>query len=128
MSEKSIIEEFEKYKGQFVIASCGYKVYRLIAVGADEMDNYWVFWDGRKTMWQSCCGGFIPLKGKIDDKHYNEITRIAKINHHDSPELWSIKNEKEKKELFKLNKATKKEVEELKGKDKYLTKVCWDMN
>jgi len=128
MSKKSIIEEFEKYKGQSVIASCDYKVYRLIAVADDDFDYYWVFWDGRKTMWQSCCGGFIPLKGKIDDKHYNEIKRIAKINHHDSPELWSIKDEKEKKKLLKLNTSAKKEVEKLKGKDKYLTKVCWDMN
>ena len=43
MSKESILEEFEQYKGQFVITD-SWNVQRLIAVGSDELDYYWIYW------------------------------------------------------------------------------------
>ena len=55
-----ILEEFEQYKGQFIIMSN--EVVRLISVGYDNDDYYWITYNGRTTTWHSCVGGFIVLK------------------------------------------------------------------
>lgn len=84
MSEnlKIILGEFEKYKGQFVITDL-WRVERLVAIGDDTFDWYYITFDGRDFHWYSCVGRIIPLKGYIDDKHYDNLIRIAKLNHYD---------------------------------------------
>jgi hypothetical protein len=81
-NKELILNEFEQLKGQFVITE-SWEVERLVAIGEDEMDYYYITYDGRKLKFHTCVGRIIPLKGKIDDKHYNEFERIANLNHYD---------------------------------------------
>ena len=73
---EEILQEFEKYKGQLVICSSWY-IQRLIAIGDDTEDYYWILWNGRETIWESCVGKFVPLKGFIPDEDYDEFKRIS---------------------------------------------------
>jgi len=77
-----ILEGFEKLKGQFVITA-SWEVERLVGIGDDGEDWYYLTYDGRKLKWNTCVGRLMPLKGKLDDKDYNELVRIAKLNHYD---------------------------------------------
>lgn len=88
-----ILEEFDRLKGQFVITD-SHKIQRLIAVGTDEMDYYWITYDGRKIYWNTCVGKVVQLKGKLDDRDYNEFIRLAKLNHFDQSTLWGEKWDK----------------------------------
>jgi hypothetical protein len=118
-----ILQEFEELKGQFVINHD--TVERLIAIGSDEQDYYYITYDGRKLIWNTCVGRIIPLKGKIDEKHYNEFIRLAKLNHYDQVSNWG----KENSDADKFSKQHKQELEQLLGEnDKYLTEICWDLN
>ena len=124
---KLILEEFEKHRGQFVITdNFGHSVQRFIAIAQDEYDYYYVFWDGRKTQWQSCVGRYVPLKGYIEDKYYNEFIRLAKLNHYDSPE-WA---DDKVKDIKDVNDSVKLQVlgEGSEGTNKYLTEICWELN
>lgn len=128
MSKESILADFEKYKGQFVINDDG-KVKRLIAVGDDGYDYCWVYWDGRKIQWSTCVGGFVPLKGKIDDEHYDRFVHLAYWNHYDLIGL----NKKDTKDETKLalwktmRERAKMESIRTKGKEKYITDICWEI-
>ena len=115
---KIIISEFEQHKGQFVITE-SWEIERLIAIGDDEDDYYYITWNGRKSTWNTCVGKIIPLKGCIPDKDYNEFIRLAKLNHWDQKDVWNNKKEPE---------LIRRTVEKTKGKDKYLTEVCWELN
>jgi hypothetical protein len=111
-----ILEHFEQHKGQFIIM--GTDVVRLIAVGDDGEDYYWVTYNGRKTHWHSCVGGFIILKGKIDERDYNCLIRMAKLNHFDQgnlDDLPIINNHKEQTTCLPEDHI-------------YLAGVCWDLN
>jgi hypothetical protein len=128
MSKESILAEFEQYKGQFVIND-DWKVVRLIAVADDEFDYYWVYWDGRKIQWATCCGGFVPLKGKVDDKYYERFIHLAYWNHYDLIGL-NKKDEKDetKQAMWKtMRDRVKMDVINAKGKDKYITDICWEI-
>lgn len=94
-----ILEEYEKLKGQFVITD-GWKIERLVGIGDDTTDWYYLTYNGRKLTWNTCVGGLVQLKGKIDDKHYNEFIRLAKLNHYNQfPEM----RQEIIKELEKVN-------------------------
>ena len=45
-----ILNQFEGNQGQFIIMSN--KVVRLVAIAEDDMDYYYVTYDGRKIHWQ----------------------------------------------------------------------------
>lgn len=77
-----IVERFEQLKGQFVITDSR-RIERLVGVGDDGEDWYYLTYDGRKLKWSSCVGRIIPLKGKLDDNDYSELIRLAKLNHYD---------------------------------------------
>lgn len=77
-----ILEQFEKLKGQFVITD-SWDIERLVGIGNGGEDWYYLTYDGRKLKWSTCIGRIMPLKGKLDDKDYNELVRIAKLNHYD---------------------------------------------
>jgi hypothetical protein len=128
-NREKIIAEFEEYKGQFVIND-DWKVVRLIAVGDDEFDYYWVYWDGRKITWASCCGGFVPLKGKVDDDHYQRFINMAYWNHYDLFGLHKEDKEKDetKKALWKtMRDRVKMEAIDTRGKGNYITDICWEI-
>ena len=124
-----ILKDFEKHKGEMVITDT-FKVMKLIAIGGDGWDYYYVCWDGRKTHWFTCVGAYIVLKGKIDKKSYNWFVHIAKLNWWDSDNLWNTNTKvKQTTELLEYAKKTRAKFSKLKGKnDKYLTEVCWEYN
>lgn len=117
--------EYEKYKGQHVISSN--TVYRFIGIVDDEEDYYYCFYDGRKLYLHSCVGTFVPLKGFIQDKHYDEFKRIARLNHYDQIELFSSNDTEKIKEFNNLHK--KELIENLEnGNNKFLAGPCWELN
>lgn len=121
---KEILEEFEILKGQFVITS-SWEIERLIAIGEDDQDYYWVTYNGRKLTFSSCVGRIMPLKGYLRDEDYLELRRLARLNHFDQADLWGSKSSEETKEFNEKHKA---EMMSLKEPDRFLTEVCWELN
>jgi len=119
-----ILAEFEKLKGQFVINAC-WDIERLIAVGEDEMDYYWITYNGRKLKWNTCVGRLMPLKGHLRDKDYAELIRLAKLNHYDQVTLWS-NSEPEKFQAAREEHV--KELLTLPEDHRFLTPVCLELN
>jgi hypothetical protein len=109
---KRILEEFEDLKGQFVIN--GTEVMRYIAVATDDEDYYHVLYDGRKVIWSSCVGSVIPLKGRLAEKDYHSLVRLAQLNDFDQQEDESRKN------------AEREHITKCGENDKYLTPFYWD--
>lgn len=77
---KELQKELAPHKGKLVLNH--FDVVRLIDVVDGKDDYYWVIKhaDKRGIHWSSCVGGWMPLKGKISDKHYNELERVWKLN------------------------------------------------
>lgn len=74
-----IREEALAHKGELVIDS--WEVKQLVGVGADDGDWFWVFRDIQGVhSYLSCCGGFTPLKGKIDAAAYASMERAFRWN------------------------------------------------
>ena len=122
MSNKEIIlNEFESLKGQFVI-NASWKIERLVAIGSDKYDYYWITYNGRKFTWSSCVGRLMPLKGQLRDEDYNELVRLATLNHFDQEKCWANRTDTE------LNiQKHKFESIECGAEDEYLTPICWDL-
>jgi hypothetical protein len=120
-----ILNQFTENCGQFIIMNN--KVVRLVAIAEDEMDYYYVTYDGRKIVWHSCVGSYTVLKNKIDDKDYCELIRIAKLNHWDQDDISHLV---ETSTAFHLEGAIehKKQMEKEEGDNHYLTPFCWDLN
>jgi len=130
---KIILGEFEKLKGQFVINND--RVERFIAVATDERDYYYVTYDGRKYHWTSCLMGLVPLKSKIDNDHYNEFIRLAKLNHFDQPTLYGHSPDEVMDDTMNVpltyKQAAQKhraDIEHVELPNRYLTEICWDLN
>ena len=119
---KLVLEEFEKFKGQFVIIDrIKFNVERLVAIGGDEWDWFYITFDGRDLNWSVCNCSIMPLKGYLRDEDYNYLIRNAKLNHFD--QLY-IKNNQEKIFLD----AVEKEVSEYPENTKVITEFFWDLN
>jgi hypothetical protein len=118
---KLILDEFEKLKGQFVITEMN-NIERLVAIGDDQEDWYYITYNGRELHWSSCVGRIMPLKGYIREQDYNYLVHIAKLNHHDQLDL-SVNGNKDKF-LESLNEYVSKFSE----KEKFITEPCWDLN
>lgn len=117
--------EYEKYKGQHVISND--TVYRFIGIVDDTEDYYYCLYDGRQLRLHSCVGSIVPLKGFIQDKHYNEFIRMAQLNHFDQVTLFSVEDKEKMKEFNKQHKAELVESVEKNG-DKFLAGPCWELN
>jgi hypothetical protein len=73
-------EEAAPYIGTLVIDEM-WTVTKLIDVIDGEDDYYWVLKAPFKgTYYASCVGGWLPLKGKIEDSDYERLERIWKLN------------------------------------------------
>ena len=125
-----VLAEFESLKGQFVIAG-DWKVKRLVGVVEDDMDYYWLLYDGRKFSLDSCLCRLVPLKGKIDDKNYNEFVRLAYLNHYDL--IFHSAKEKDQEEAIKRCEEYKESIttdllKEQENKNELLTEICWELN
>jgi hypothetical protein len=112
-----ILAEFEKLKGQHVLHTT--EVMRLLAIGEDDTDFYYVLWDGRsdKKTWATCLCKLVPLKGFLRDEDYNELVRLATLNHADQTTAWNY------------DPKARERIEMLYDKsDRYLTEICWELN
>jgi hypothetical protein len=118
-----IIRKFEELKGQFVI-NCSWDIERLVAVGEDDMDYYWVTYDGRKFKWNTCVGRLMPLKGHLRKEDYNEFVRLAKLNHYDQVTLWA-NNDPEAAAILAIQH--KQELMKISENERFLTDLCWDL-
>jgi hypothetical protein len=115
MSNLEIIKkEFEDLKGQFIITP-SLRIERFISLSQDEYDYYYVTYDGRKLTHSSCVGRIMPLKGLLRDNDYNEIVRLAKLNHFDQTRNL-VDSQIHRDELMKLEAA-----------DEFIDDVCWDL-
>lgn len=111
---KIILDEFERLKGQFVITEMN-KIERLVAIGDDDEDWYYITYNGEHLHWQSCVGRIIPLKGYIREQDYNYLVNIAKLNHYDQIDKDQFNHYLE---LYLNNKTN----------HKIITDFCWDLN
>ncbi len=118
-----ILREFEELKGQFVI-NASWDIERLVAVAEDEMDYYWITYDGRKFQWNTCVGRLMPLKGHLRTKDYNELVRLARINHYDQPSLWM---NRESEKFAQFNRDHKNDLMKLPENHRFLSEICWDL-
>ncbi len=76
---RELKKELEPFRNTLVIDVFD-KVVRLVDVVDDEDDYYWVY-DSRQGVYQSSCVcGWIPLKGFIKEKEYNEMIRVWNLN------------------------------------------------
>jgi len=125
-NKKLLIKQFEENCGQFVIM--GNDVVRFIGIAEDDMDYYYVTYDGRKINWHSAVGSYTVLKGKIDEKDYNHLIHVAKLNHFDQDDFFSpsTEEEKEKRKLFAI--SHKLEISKVSGYDKYIVPLHWELN
>ena len=57
-----------------------FDVVRLLDVVFDDDDYYYIFKTQRGIVYSSILVSYIPLKGKIEDKDYNELERLWKLN------------------------------------------------
>lgn len=119
-----ILQEFEKLKGQFVITS-SWRIERLIAIGEDIHDYYYITYDGRKLKWNTCVGRVVPLKGHLRKKDYDEFVRLAKLNHFDQATLWGNSEPDQYQIAVQAHVA---ELLTLPEDHKFLTPVCLDLN
>lgn len=124
MSLESIKQEFETLKGQFVITN-SWQIERLIAISSDDMDYYWVTYNGRNLTFNTCVGGVIRLKGKIYQKDYEGLVRVAKLNHYDQETLWGKDLGEPRRVEIQHHKAKLIGIE---APNEFLTEVCWDIN
>jgi hypothetical protein len=118
-----ILREFEELKGQFVITA-GWDIERLVAVGEDSMDYYWITYNGRKFQWNTCVGRIMPLKGHLRDKDYNELVRLADLNHFDRVTRWG---KELTEEVLDFVRQHKNELVQLPEDHKFLSDLCWDL-
>ena len=119
-----ILREFENLKGQFVI-NASWNIERLVAVGEDDMDYYWITYNGRTFTWNTCVGRIMPLKGHLRDKDYNEMVRLANLNHWDQATRWGHKNIEEAEQFCRDHKN---EITKLPENHRFLSDICWDLN
>ena len=121
-----ILAEFERLKGQFVIVeSLSWKVERLVAVGEDDVDYYWITYDGRRLNWHTCVISPIQLKGRLPDRDYNRLVKNAKMNDYDQITLWS---NSDPDKFMEFNEAHKAEISKLREGESLLTPICWYIN
>ena len=121
-----IVKEFNKLKGQFVITD-SWKIERLVAIAEDEMDYYYVTYNGRDLNWQTCVGRIMPLKGYIKQKDYDYLIHIAKLNHYDQYDLKTNGNINmflKSLEEYLSKEGTHKQYL-ING---FVTEFCWDLN
>jgi hypothetical protein len=77
---KELQDELAPYKGTLVIDEM-WTVCRLLDVVAEPEDFYWKLKQPKRgTYLSSCVGGWIPLKGKIDDEEYKRLEHYFNIN------------------------------------------------
>ena len=130
MDNKQIIqEEFQRLKGQFVISAR--LVYRFIGLLEDDCDYYYILLNARHELeFHTCVGAIIPLKGFIEDSHYESLVRTEKMNCPTSPDFHLYRNlghyEKANYILETVHGHAKEILKD--PTHKLLSMLCWDVN
>lgn len=86
-----ITKEYEDYKGQFVLVN--ENIYRFVGIVDDTYDYYYCLFNGKNLTLHSCTLLLTPLKGFILNDHYENIKRIASLNHLDQPHVFGFKED-----------------------------------
>lgn len=120
------LSTYEELKGQFVMVSPSWTVERLVAVGEDQWDYYWVTYDGKKLSWFSCLSKIMPLKGHLRDEDYSDLTAIAKLNHFDQMTSWSIGDPLASRIFVDQHRLDLEKIPTEVGS--LITPICWDLN
>jgi hypothetical protein len=120
-----ILREFEKLKGQFVITA-SWEIERLVAVGVDIHDYYWITYNGRTFTWNTCVGRIMPLKGHLQDRDYDELVRLARLNHYDQATLWG-KPQEEGILLAEKHRTSLAANLNSESEEELLTLIHWDL-
>lgn len=80
---ESLQKELQPYKSTLVIGDFD-NIVLLKDVIDGEDDFYWVYFgdvSGKRQEYHSTCvGGWVPLKGYILEKSYNELVRVWNLN------------------------------------------------
>lgn len=122
---KLIQAEFEEHKGQFVIPN-NWKIERFVAIVEDEMDYYYVTYDGRQLKYHTCVGSLIKLKGYLKETDYTELVRMSKLNHYDQRNFHGCNGSDE---MIAFNVQHKSElIGKLALEFKLLAEICWEIN
>lgn len=113
---KIILSEFDKLKGQFIITSMN-NVRRLVAIGEDKYDYYYIIWNGKKFKWYSCACTIIPLKGYLKNEDYEKLINLSKLNDIDQ----TLESEN-----FSL--IIKEYINNFSEDEKFITDLCFELN
>jgi hypothetical protein len=120
-----MIEEYSKYRGQFVIIKSpirlnDFVVHRFIGIAESHRDCYYVTFDGNDIYMTTGVTSIIPLKGFISDRGYNQLCRAARLNHLDYL-YHSWDNEEFQKQI-----SAQLSLYENRGY-KLVTELCWEL-
>jgi len=76
-----ILSEVNQYLNTIVLGFGDFTLYRLMGFYEDSEDYYYNMLniEGAFSL-HSCVGGFIPLKGKIDDDDYERVENVFELN------------------------------------------------
>ena len=77
-----LYDEFDRLQGTFVLTSHT-RPMRLVAIGETDFDYYYILYDGKKFRWEPVLTGIMELKGYLKDVDYDELERLAELNHID---------------------------------------------
>lgn len=88
ITPEHMISEYTKYRGQFVIVKHPirlneYTIQRFMGIVESHIDAYYLLFDGFDIHLLTGVETLIPLKGRIDELHYNRLLRNARLNHLD---------------------------------------------
>jgi len=132
-NKKHTLEIFEKLKGQHVLINR--EVLRFIGIAVDKYDFLYLMWDGRKLSYYTILDRMSQLKDKIDNEHYQDFIRTAKLNDNDSDGKWSPKTDEEilfaekESKMFKLITENKIKSDNINDEHfELLSEICWDLN
>lgn len=125
------IKYFEKHKGQFVIQSNLPHdiVVRLIGVGCNDMDYIFIYYDGRKLLFNTILDAFEPIKGLVSDRYYNGKISCSKLNDYDRPndsEVTKMTDEAYELLLIEYRKSLEEHIQN--RRIRLLSPLCWDLN
>lgn len=127
-NKEHTFEQFEKYKGQFVIKHDlpNDTIVRFIGIGYDDMDYLYIYYDGRKLSYATILDYMIPLRGFIPDEDYNQYIRRWNLNSYDRPNYGRMEEDRYEAGVIAYRK-------ELEGKIKHsgitlFEALCWELN
>lgn len=127
-------EEFERYKGQFIITP-DFTVERLLAMvkstKGEQQEYFFMTFNGKRASLHKLSHGniFITLAG-IDRNKYKKLMSIAKLSHHDQPSIFGTnkKDAQAHTAMIEFNMKIKQQAYKICEGMQLLTEICWQIN